>query len=201
MANTDYQSVDQYIAAQPQAIRPVLERLRGILRKAMPQADEVISYQIPAYKLNGAIVLFFAGWKQHFSLYPARESILQAFAQELAGYKITKGTIRFPLAEPIPTRLIAGIARLRVQEVAAAQSAKAVKTKAKAKATAVKNTSTKGSSKGAAKPVVRSKQPALSSRCLERARAVTFGSQSHLNSRTGKLEQALWPWQSYFLCF
>jgi uncharacterized protein YdhG (YjbR/CyaY superfamily) len=88
-------SVDDYIRAQPAAVRPVLGRVRAVLRKALPGADEVLSYRIPAYRLNGRIVIFFAGWKEHYSIYPAGDqSVLVAFQKELASYEIAKGTIR-----------------------------------------------------------------------------------------------------------
>jgi len=84
----------------------------------MPEAEEVISYNMPTYTVNGARVLHFAGWKQHYSLYAASAAIVAAFGKELAGYKIQKGTVSFPLSEPVPVRLIARIARFRAKEVA-----------------------------------------------------------------------------------
>ncbi len=128
MAKTDFESVDEYIASQPAALRPVLERVRGILRKALPGAEEAISYQIPVYKLGGERVLFFAGWKEHWSLYPATAGLVAAFAEELAPYERSKGTIRFPLSEPVPAKLLERIARFRAEE-----SAERAKTKVKAK--------------------------------------------------------------------
>jgi uncharacterized protein YdhG (YjbR/CyaY superfamily) len=119
MARTDFKSVDEYMASQPEAIQPVLERVRRAIRKAVPGAEELISYQIPTYKLHGKPVIYFAGWKQHYSLYPATAELLAAFQTELAPYKISKGTIRFPLAEPVPVELLEGIARQRAKEVAA----------------------------------------------------------------------------------
>jgi len=68
VAKTDFTSVDQYLATQPEAARAVLTQVRGIIRKAVPGAAEVISYQIPAYKLPGGVVIYFAGWKQHYSI-------------------------------------------------------------------------------------------------------------------------------------
>lgn len=118
MAKTDFKSVDEYIAAQPQQVQAVLERVRGTIRKALPGAEEVISYQIPAYKLHGDRVIYFAGWKQHFSLYPAGERLVAAFKKELAGHEISKGTIRFPLAESVPDKLIERIVKFRAKEAA-----------------------------------------------------------------------------------
>ncbi len=124
MAKINYKSVDHYIAAQPEAVQAVLERVRNIIRRAVPQADEVISYQIPTYKLAGRAVIYFAGWKQHYSLYPATGLVRAAFQDELAPYQINKGTIRFPLSQPIPAKLIERIAKLRAQEVAESEKAK-----------------------------------------------------------------------------
>jgi len=119
MANTSYKNVDEYIAAQPEATRVVLEKVRSIIRKVLPKAHEVISYQIAAYKINGRAVIYFAGWKKHFSLYPTTAPIVEALGDELAGYEISKGTIRFPLSEPVPVKLIQKIAKLRAKEAAA----------------------------------------------------------------------------------
>ncbi len=124
MAKTDFESVDQYIASQPEAVRPTLERVRGAIRRAVPGAAEGISYQIPAYKLDGTAVLYFAGWKRHYSLYPATGPLVAAFADELEPYEIRKGTIRFPLSERVPVKLIERLAKFRAQEVAEGKSVK-----------------------------------------------------------------------------
>ncbi|HKN61575.1 MAG TPA: DUF1801 domain-containing protein [Candidatus Acidoferrales bacterium] len=116
---THFTSVDDYIDAQPDHVRGVLHRVRSIIRRALPKAEEVISYQIPAYRLQGERVLFFAGWKRHYSLYPAGERLVAAFKSELAPYEIRKGTIRFPLSEPIPVKLIERIAKFRAKETSA----------------------------------------------------------------------------------
>jgi uncharacterized protein YdhG (YjbR/CyaY superfamily) len=80
---------------------------------------------MPTYRLNGARVLQFAGWKQHYSLYAASAAIVAEFAKELAPYKIQKGTISFPLSEPIPVALIERIAKFRAKEVGGQKNAKA----------------------------------------------------------------------------
>ena len=125
MAKTDFESVDQYIASQPAGVQGILGRVRNTIRKAVPGAEEVISYKIPAYKLHSGPVLYFAGWKQHYSLYPATERVVAAFKDELAPYEITKGTIRFPLSQPVPVKLIGRIAKFRAKEVAEREKAKA----------------------------------------------------------------------------
>ena len=125
MAKTDFKSVDEYIAAQPETVQGILGRVRSTIRKAVPGAEEVISYKIPAYKLHGGPVLYFAGWKQHYSLYPATGGVVAAFKDELAPYEVSKGTIRFPLSRPVPVKLIGRIAKFRAKEVAERGKAKA----------------------------------------------------------------------------
>lgn len=118
MTKTDFKNVDEYIAAQPEAGQAVLGTVRSAIRQALPKAEEVISYKIPAYKLHGGVVLYFAGWKQHYSLYPAGDRLVAAFKDELTPYKISKGTIRFPLGKPVPVKLIERIAKFRATEIA-----------------------------------------------------------------------------------
>jgi uncharacterized protein YdhG (YjbR/CyaY superfamily) len=116
MARPDFKSVADYIAAQPLPARSVLKRVRATIRKALPDATEGISYRIPIYKLNGRMVLYFAGFRRHYSIYPATAGVKAALRNELAGFLHSKGTIRFSLEAPVPTRLIARIARLRAAE-------------------------------------------------------------------------------------
>jgi uncharacterized protein YdhG (YjbR/CyaY superfamily) len=118
MAKTDFTSVDEYIATHPEDVQAILQRVRSAIRTALPGAEEVISYQIPAYRLDGGSVLYFAGWKHHYSLYPATDHVVEAFKDDLAPYTVDKGTIRFPLSQPVPMKLIERIARLRAKEAA-----------------------------------------------------------------------------------
>ncbi|MGH9627504.1 MAG: iron chaperone, partial [Bryobacteraceae bacterium] len=106
---------------QPAAVQGLLERVRSTIRKAVPVAEEMISYGIPTYKLSGRPVLYFAGWKQHYSVYPANDRLVTAYKDELASYEVSKGTIRFPLSEPVPVKLIAGIAKFRAKEVSGSE--------------------------------------------------------------------------------
>ena len=117
-------SVDDYIDSQPDETRPVLERVRRTIRDAVPKAEESISYGMPTYKLQGSVVLYFAGWKRHYSLYPAGERMVEAFREELAPYEVHKGTIRFPLFEPVPVKLIGRIAKFRAKEAGAKYGAR-----------------------------------------------------------------------------
>jgi uncharacterized protein YdhG (YjbR/CyaY superfamily) len=124
MAKTHFKSVDEYIATHPEDVQAILQRVRSTIRKAVPGAEEVISYQIPAYKLHGGPVLYFAGWKQHYSLYPATAHVVAAFKDDLAPYEVNKGTIRFPLSQPVPVKLIERIAKFRAKETAERARAK-----------------------------------------------------------------------------
>lgn len=123
MPKTNFKSVDEYLAAQPEPARHALERVRSAIREAVPAAEEVISYNIPAYKLHGSRMLYFAGWKQHYSLYPAGPRLVAAFKRNLASFEVSKGTIRFPLSQPIPVELIESIAKFRAKELAARSKA------------------------------------------------------------------------------
>jgi uncharacterized protein YdhG (YjbR/CyaY superfamily) len=111
-------NLNDYIAGFPRPVQGLLKRVRSTIRKALPGAEEAISYQIPTFKMHGRCVLYFAGWKQHYSLYPANDRLVSAFKEDLAPYEVSgKGTIRFPLSEPVPVKLIESIARFRAKEV------------------------------------------------------------------------------------
>ncbi len=125
MAKTNFKSVDEYIALQPKQAQDILRLVRSTIRKAVPAAEEVISYQIPAYKLPRGTVLYFAGWKQHYSLYPITKPVIAEFKDELASYEVNnKGTVRFPLSEPVAVKLIGRIAKFRAKEIAGNEKAK-----------------------------------------------------------------------------
>jgi uncharacterized protein YdhG (YjbR/CyaY superfamily) len=115
---TDFKSVDEYIRAQPQIAKPPLARVREAIRNAVPKADEGISYNMPVYKLDGVALLYFAAWKTHYALYPARAALADAFREELAAYRVNNSMIRFPFTAPVPVKLIAQIAKFRVVETA-----------------------------------------------------------------------------------
>jgi uncharacterized protein YdhG (YjbR/CyaY superfamily) len=129
MAKTNFKSVDEYVATHPREAQAILRRVRGVIRKAVPEAEEVISYQIPAYKLHGRPVLYFAGWKAHYSLYPATAPLVAALKARLAPYEVSKGTIRFPLSQPVPVKLIERIARFRAREATERARAKPTPTR------------------------------------------------------------------------
>ncbi len=124
MATPKPSSVEEYIATMPDDVQPILQRVRGAIRAALPDAEETISYAIPAYEVDGNTVVYFAGWKRHYSLYPATDGVVEALGDELAPYDVNdKGTIRFPLSQPVPVALIGRIATLRAAEAAADEPA------------------------------------------------------------------------------
>ena len=118
-------TVDAYIAAQPARARAKLEDVRRAIRKALPKAREVISYRIPAYKNGDRTILYFAGWKSHYALYPFGERIVKAFRKELAPHRVSGSTIRFSMAAPVPAALIARLAKFRAKDIATPRRAKA----------------------------------------------------------------------------
>ena len=125
MAKTNFQTIDEYIAAQPGSVQPALERLRALIKKAVPGVDEVISYQIAAFKLDGEAVTHMAGYAQHYSLYPVTDAVLEAVGDEVTPYLSGKGTMRFPLSERMPVKLIERIVKVRAKEAAERAKAKA----------------------------------------------------------------------------
>jgi uncharacterized protein YdhG (YjbR/CyaY superfamily) len=112
-------SVDEYLAAQTEAVRAKLEQVRAAIRKAVPDAVEGIGYRMPGYKLYGKPMLYFAGFKEHYSLFAASGTFFAALEDELRGYELRKGTVRFPLTQPVPVKLISRIAKLRAAGIAA----------------------------------------------------------------------------------
>ena len=113
------ESVDEYIAAQPAAVRRKLEQVRVAIRMALPEAVERIGYRMPGYKLHGKPMLYFAGFKEHYSLFAASGTFFAALEDELRGYELRKGTVQFPLTKPVPVKLIARIAKLRAAGIVA----------------------------------------------------------------------------------
>lgn len=103
-------SVDEYIRGFPPDVAAALESVRRTIRRALPGCEEVISYQIAAFRVSGANVVYLAGWKRHLSLYPIPPADAALLA-EIAPYRAGKGTLRFPLASPIPHDLVERVVR------------------------------------------------------------------------------------------
>jgi uncharacterized protein YdhG (YjbR/CyaY superfamily) len=115
-------NIDRYIAGFPTETRELLERLRICIQKAAPDAEEVISYGMPAFRLKG-ILVYFAAYSKHIGFYPTSSGIA-TFKKELSIYKGSKGTVQFPLDKPLPLKLITKIVKFRVKEIRAKSEAK-----------------------------------------------------------------------------
>ncbi|MEO8469390.1 MAG: DUF1801 domain-containing protein [Chloroflexota bacterium] len=111
-------TVDAYMAALPDAMRPVLVDLRATIRSAAPDAEEAIAYDMPAYRSNGKFVVSFSAFKRHVSLFPASGAVLAVHGDALKPHLSGKATLRFDPAKPIPVEVIADIVRIRLAEVA-----------------------------------------------------------------------------------
>jgi uncharacterized protein YdhG (YjbR/CyaY superfamily) len=109
-----FKTIDEYIATFPKNVQSILEDLRQVIRDAAPEAEEAISYQVPAFRLNGNLVLF-AAFKSHIGFYP-NPSVIDAFKEELSDYELSKGTVKFPINKPIPFDLIKKMVRYGVKE-------------------------------------------------------------------------------------
>jgi uncharacterized protein YdhG (YjbR/CyaY superfamily) len=107
--------IDEYIDQFPEDVQKVLQKIRALINEVVPNAEEKISYQIPTFTLNGSYLIYFAGFKNHVSVYPAPRGTEQ-FKKELAAYEGGKGTVRFPLDQPIPYGLIKRIVKFKVKE-------------------------------------------------------------------------------------
>ena len=110
----EYTPIDEYISTFPKNVQATLEALRQAIKEAAPNAEEAISYQMPAFRLNGVLV-YFAAFKNHIGFYPTSSGVAE-FKKELSQYEVSKGTIRFPLDKPIPLDLIKKIVKYRVKE-------------------------------------------------------------------------------------
>ena len=126
MKATTPKNIDEYIATSPEDVREKLQELRTTIHQAAPEAEETISYKMPTFKLNGNLV-YFAAFKDHIGFYPIPTGI-KAFEKELSPYKQGRGSVQFPLDEPLPLKLVTRIVKFRARE-----NAQRAKTKAKAK--------------------------------------------------------------------
>ena len=109
-----FKTMDEYINTFPEDVRTILNELRQTIREAAPEAEETINYQMPTFKLNGNLV-HFAAFQNHIGFYPTPTGI-EAFKKELSGYKGAKGSVQFPIDQPLPLSLIRRIVEYRVKE-------------------------------------------------------------------------------------
>ncbi len=114
-AATAPQTIDEYLSALPPEARAHLEKLRAVIRAAAPMAVEDISYRMPAYRYKG-ILVYFAAFRDHYSLFPASVSLMRAHAAELKPYVASKGTIHFQFDKPLPVNLVKRLVRERIAE-------------------------------------------------------------------------------------
>jgi uncharacterized protein YdhG (YjbR/CyaY superfamily) len=114
-------SVGDYVAALPPATQQAFETLRAAVRAAAPEATERVSYGILGFALRGRILVYLAGWKEHVALYPVTPAVVAALGEAIAPYRSGKGTLRFPLAHPVPEPLVRRIVACRVEELSAAR--------------------------------------------------------------------------------
>jgi uncharacterized protein YdhG (YjbR/CyaY superfamily) len=115
MEKLPIKSIDDYMVLQPEKVREILENLRQIIRETAPEAEEVISYGIPAYKYHGMLV-YFAAYKKHCSLFGGNGSLTEEMKEELKAYKTSKGTIQFTVEKPLPDELVRHIVKYRMQQ-------------------------------------------------------------------------------------
>ena len=116
MAKTDYKTIDDYIAAHGQDEQKVLQKMRETIRKAVPDSEEVISYQVPAFKYNGWI-FYIGAYTHHYSIAcPPPFTVFEAFKTELAGYERSKSTIQFPKNKPFPYGLLTKMCKFRAKQ-------------------------------------------------------------------------------------
>jgi uncharacterized protein YdhG (YjbR/CyaY superfamily) len=111
-------SVEEYLASLPQDKRAALERLRATIRAAAPEATETISYQMPAFKVDGRMLVSYAAFRDHYSLFPMSGEVVEALGDELKSYAAGKGTIRFELGARLPVALVKKVVKVRLEEIA-----------------------------------------------------------------------------------
>jgi uncharacterized protein YdhG (YjbR/CyaY superfamily) len=114
-SKSSFKTIDEYIATFPRNVQDILQEFRKAIGEAAPEAEETISYGMPAFRLNGQILVYFAAWKKHIGFYPI-PSGMEAFKKELSPYRQAKGSVQFPLDKPLPLDLIKRIVKYRSKE-------------------------------------------------------------------------------------
>lgn len=114
MDRTKFKTVDEYFSTLPSRAKKVLKEVRKRIQKTVPEAEELISYNIPAFKFHG-LLIWYAAFKEHVSIFP-KTTAIKVFGKELSKYEVSKGTIKFPVDKPVPFGLITKVVRFRVKE-------------------------------------------------------------------------------------
>jgi uncharacterized protein YdhG (YjbR/CyaY superfamily) len=114
MSASKPKTIDEYIAGFPKETQAILEEVRQTIRKAAPEAQETISYDIPTFTWRGTSLIYFAGWKKHIAIYPVSAKLVEELGEELSKYKGTKGSVHFPLDKPMPLDLINRVVKIRL---------------------------------------------------------------------------------------
>lgn len=113
-AKKRFDTVDDYIAAFPDNVQKILRLIQMTIRKAVPDAEEMISYQIPAFKSNGVWIFYYSAYTKHYSLScPPPFTVFEKFKDELSAFEVSKSAIKFPLDKPVPVKLISDLAKFR----------------------------------------------------------------------------------------
>jgi len=112
----------RYLASLPPDSRRHVKKLREIIRGVAPGAIEVMSYGMPAFKLDGRVLVYYAGWREHCSVYPMTEAIRRACTDALKGYETSKGTVKFPIAKPLPVALVRRLVKARIAAIRTRQN-------------------------------------------------------------------------------
>ena len=123
---TSPQNIDEYIADFPADVQEILQKIRVTIKKAVPKAEETISYKMPTFNLRGQYLIYFAAYKKHIGLYPVPNGDAE-FNKEISAYQAGKGTLQFPLDQPIPYKLISKIVKVRAKENSAKAAANETK--------------------------------------------------------------------------
>jgi uncharacterized protein YdhG (YjbR/CyaY superfamily) len=115
-----YGTVEEYLVDQPRDVRATLEQVRRSVLAVVPNATEKIGYGMPGFYVDGRPLVYYAAFKEHCSLFPASGSVIQRFSDDLKGYGVAKGTIRFPIGEPLPAPLVKKIVKAKLEELRSA---------------------------------------------------------------------------------
>jgi uncharacterized protein YdhG (YjbR/CyaY superfamily) len=112
-----YGTVEEYLADQPDGVRQTLEHVRRSVLAVVPKATEKIGYGMPGFYVDGRPLIYYSAFKEHCSLFPASAGVIERLADDLKGYGLSKGTIRFPIGKPPPTTLIRKIVKAKLEEL------------------------------------------------------------------------------------